>query len=97
MINLKKETLDILNAHGKTVDDVVWCGTQDGWFDINMFLELADFNYDNGYGSVYIPMDLVVVGQDFWLERGEYDGAEGWNFKTHPVRPENFENFPKLK
>lgn len=26
----------------------------------------------------------VVVGKDFWLERGEYDGSEWWSFKTTP-------------
>lgn len=49
----------------------------------------ADFEYDNGYGGTYIPMELVVVGNDFWLERSEYDGAEGWDFKTMPARPFN--------
>lgn len=47
----------------------------------------ADFNYDDGYGMVYIPADLIVVGKDFWLERAEYDGSEWWEFMTVPAEP----------
>ena len=32
-------------------------------------------------------MDLLIVGDDWWLERHEYDGAEWWEFKTLPCEP----------
>lgn len=51
------------------------------------FKSKADFDYDDGYGMVYIPADLIVVGKDFWLERAEYDGSEWWEFKTMPTEP----------
>jgi len=97
MINLKEETLDVLDENGKAISDIVWCGYDDCWFSIDDFLALADFEYDNGYGGTYIPMDLVVVGNDFWLERSEYDGAEGWDFKTMPARPSQYNDSPRLK
>lgn len=31
-----------------------------------------------------VAHDLKIVGDDWWLERSEYDGAERWNFKTLP-------------
>ncbi|WP_421354963.1 hypothetical protein [Streptococcus suis] len=41
-------------------------------------------NYDSGYGSANVATDLVVVGKNWWLERGEYDGSEWWNYKESP-------------
>ena len=51
------------------------------------FKSKADFEYDNGYGWIEIPSDLIIVGKDFWLERREYDGAEWWEFVTAPIEP----------
>jgi hypothetical protein len=44
-------------------------------------------NYDDGFGGNEIPLSLVVVGDDWWLERGEYDGSEWWEFKRLPPAP----------
>lgn len=97
-INLLKETIECLNENGKQTSDVLWVGRnyyiyktdesfcyKSTWDD---FCLKANFEYDNGYGGAEIPMDLVIVGKDFWLERGEYDGSEWWEFKTMPVEPE---------
>lgn len=95
MTNLLKETLEILKAYDKTPSDVLWVGTLPpewkkdkkraigSWDD---FATLADFNYDSGYGSNEVQSDLFVVGDGWWLERGEYDGSEWWEFKTLPTR-----------
>jgi len=33
MENLLEETIRILKGHGKTEEDVIWCGSEDfGWF-----------------------------------------------------------------
>ena len=100
-VNLLKETIEDLKANGRTEADVLWVGRnyidyknypnrvyvpyKSTWED---FCSKADFFYDAGYGSPEIPMDLIVVGKDFWLERHEYDGSEWWEFKTMPVEPE---------
>lgn len=43
-----------------------------------------NIHYDNGYGSAEVNMNLMIVGDDWWLERHEYDGAEWWEYKTKP-------------
>ena len=30
----------------------------------------------------------MVVGNNWWLERHEYDGSEWWEYKQFPVKPE---------
>lgn len=85
MKNLLKETLSELAEKGKTTSNVVAIinGTEQGtWSD---FEKLADIEYDNGYGGAEISQNLVVLFDDgSWLERGEYDGAEWWEFKKTP-------------
>ena len=69
--------------HGKTVADIKFAQTQKG--RIENFEELAKkINYDNGYGGHEIDLSLVVVGDDWWLERAEYDGLEWFAFKQQP-------------
>jgi len=86
--NLLKETLEVLWQHGKKSGDVKWCGTKNGWCTWDEFRSVAkDIEYDNGYGTAMIADDLVIVGEDWWLERHEYDGSEWWEFKTLPVKP----------
>ena len=92
-MNLARETLDILKECGKTIQDARWVGYYDG--DRNKRISVDEFfvaamrtNYDNGYGSAEIDTSLVVVGDDWWLERAEYDGSEWWEFKTMPKKDE---------
>ena len=97
-VNLLKETIECINDNGKQTSDVLWVGRN--YYDWEKeeqiiykntwdnFCLNANFFYDNGYGGNEIPMDLIVVGKDFWLERHEYDGSEWWEFKTIPVEPE---------
>ena len=99
-MNLLEETIECLNDNGKCGADVLWVGRsyvdyknhlrpiikyKSSWDD---FCLKANFEYDDGYGSVEIARDLIVVGKDFWLERHDYDGSEWWEFKTMPVEPE---------
>lgn len=87
MENLLQATKDILEENGKTIEDILWVGSADGYIEIEEFLKCADFEYDDGYGSPQIAQDLVVVGEDWWLERHEYDGSEWWEFKSLPQKP----------
>jgi hypothetical protein len=85
-MTLLTETNEALRDAGKTCDDVRFiitdkqCGT---WAE---FTKIANFNYDDGYGGNEIYLSLKIVGDDWWLERGEYDGSEWWEFKTLPVQ-----------
>ena len=87
MINLLKETLDVLRKNGKEPIEIVWIGCKDFEIPISNFYEMANVEYNNGYGSAKVPLDLVVVGEDWWLERAEYDGSEWWVFKEKPKMP----------
>jgi len=87
-MNLLKETVEVLKANGKKPEDVKWCGSSKfGWFSWSEFTRVADVEYDNGFGASEVAIDLVIVGKDWWLERGEYDGSEWWEFKTLPSKP----------
>lgn len=99
MTNLLHETISELIEHGKTLDDVIWIGEEnrlnyftkeiiDGYtISKSKFLEMANKEYDSGYGGQEVNPHLVVVGKDFWLERHEYDGSEWWEYKRHPIQP----------
>ncbi len=40
-----------------------------------------------GYGGEEVATDLLVVGEDWWLERHSYDGAEWFEYKTMYQKP----------
>lgn len=83
-MNLWKETVAKLEKHGKTVADIRFVQTYRG--RIENFEELAKkIDYDDGYGGLEIEPSLVIVGDDWWLERAEYDGAEWFEFKKQPI------------
>lgn len=95
-MNLLLETQEILAAHSKTPAHVSFVmraaqhyenrpAISFSWAE---FAALADFNYNSGYGGNEIEGSLKIVGADWWLERGEYDGSEWWEFKTMPKRPD---------
>jgi len=86
--NLLEETIEALTA--EHVSGVKWVGVYGASCTWEEFKEIAkDFVYDAGYGGNEVNMSLVVVGEDWWLERHEYDGSEWWEFKTLPQRTSN--------
>jgi hypothetical protein len=89
VINFLKETEDVLIKHRHYAEQVNWIGTQDGLYVMNWreFAKLAEkVDYDNGPGNTRIPIDLVVVGKDWWLTRTTDDGAEQWVHHQVPQR-----------
>lgn len=88
MVNLLKETEKCIELQSKTSDDISWIGSRDGEYACTwtQFKELADFEYDCGFGAQEVASDLVIVFTDnSWLSRYEYDGSEGWCFNGVPV------------
>ncbi len=90
--NLLEETLERMKLRGKLPHDVRWVGLAQGefspvgsWDDFAKLAAVVD--YDSGFGGQVVARDLVVVGDGWWLERGEYDGSEWWSFKSLPVLP----------
>lgn len=86
--NLYEETINKLEKCGKTEHDIRWIGTRSGRYEYSDLKSLFDVNYDAGYGGAEINESLLVVGDDWWLERHEYDGSEWWEFKSLPMMPE---------
>lgn len=86
MCNFKDETLNVLAENGKTWNDVKFIQGDDFKVSNNKdeLLELMNFEYDDGYGAPKIAEDLKIVGDNWWLERGEYDGSEWWEYKEIP-------------
>lgn len=55
--------------------------------------KLSKIDYDSGYGQQNL-YGAIVFKDKSWLERGEYDGAEWWEYKTVPTK-ESIENHIK--
>lgn len=88
-MNLLQETIELLETNGKSIEDIKWVGSYEYEITLDDFLRLADFEYYTGYkgGGNEVANDLLVVGVDWWLERWEFDGSEGWTYKERIERP----------
>jgi hypothetical protein len=91
--NFLKETIDSMKPY--TPRDVLYVMIGDAWTTWDEFARVADFTYNSGYGSELIHGRLLVVGEGWWLERADYDGAEWWDLKKTKTKPET--HLPKLK
>lgn len=87
-MNLLCETREILRKHGHDFSDILWVGTSTYIILTEDFIDLANVDYDNGFGCTNVNENLVVVGDGWWLERAEYDGSEWWEYKTPPKKPD---------
>ena len=52
------------------------------------FLAKLDFEYDSGYGMQEILGTVWLMEEHTWLERGEYDGSEWWEYTECPKIPD---------
>jgi len=52
------------------------------------FLTKLDFGYDSGYGGQELLGTIWLIEESTWLERGEYDGSEWWEYKKCPQVPD---------
>ena len=87
-MNFKEETIEAIEESGHKLEDVMFVGSSDGKYriTINKFLEISDFDYDDGYGSAAIATDLIVYFKDSsYITRGEYDGSEWWEYNKPKV------------
>lgn len=99
-MNLLTETLDYMKEIGKTPDDVLyvkmtkhagfWNRLDDSYpdeilVDFDVFASVANYEYNNGYGSVNVNQSTAILFKDNTvMHRWEYDGAEGWEYITLP-------------
>jgi hypothetical protein len=97
-INLLDETIEALLRYEKNPEDVLWVGNYDEWETWENFANSAkNFEYDPESEIVEVDTCLKIVGDDWWLEREEYEGSEWWEFKSLPDRPEEEVSNLKLR
>lgn len=99
MANLWEETIEVLKDYSLTWDDVDAVILEGD----NILIPKENFekvarrtNYDKSYGAVEIRSDLKIIGWNWWLERGEYDGSEWWELKTKPYIPNDIKEVTSL-
>lgn len=81
IINLWEKTVGVFEENGLKWENVYSIGTEDGFIPKEVFHQFAKkYNYDNGYGIEYVPVDLIIEGKGFRMIRGEYDGSEWWKY-----------------
>jgi hypothetical protein len=98
--NLLQETITTIADSEHKEGDVAWVGSLDGNYAMSWerVRPLLDINYDSGFGGAEIADDLVVVFTDgSWLERGEYDGSEWWEFKQQPQQQAEAQGFTRVR
>ena len=83
-MNLLNETVKALAEHNKTLKDVLAIQGNSFGMSIEDFIDLSDTEYDSGFGGALVADDLVIIGDNWWLERAEYDGSEWWEYKEKP-------------
>lgn len=90
MTNFFDETIEVLESHGKTIDDIEYIGSLETKINTHKALELMKkTNYHSGYGGQEIAENLIVKGNGFIMTRGEYDGSEWWDYmQTDPSLPQ---------
>ncbi|MFA5366009.1 MAG: hypothetical protein WC325_12575 [Candidatus Bathyarchaeia archaeon] len=85
--NFRDELIEALEGHGKTIFDIKWAGNEDFKIPLEFILKNADFEYS---GCFEVDMSLLIVGDDWWLERETDFKQSCWAFKTLPPEPKCF-------
>lgn len=95
MINAKEEFLDEIRGKARVKAAVVrreidfeeyvayTLHVGDDLNQLEDFLSMLDFDYDNGYGGQEVS-GFIWYEDGTWSERGEYDGSEWWEYKECP-------------
>jgi hypothetical protein len=84
--NLLAETVKALQKNGKEASSVLFVNVGKISCTLDEFAEVANREYDAGFGSPEVSLSAKIVGRNWWLERVEYDGSEGWSFKSIPTQ-----------
>ena len=54
--------------------------------DYDNFIKKLDVEYDDGYGGQEL-FGTIWLKDGTWMDRGEYDGSEWWNYQVCPKVP----------
>lgn len=94
-MNFLKETKNAIKKSGHKFEDIMFIGSDDGKYRMSWdkFIQRADFEYDNSYGSAKIATDLIIYFKDnTYIVRGEYDGSEWWEYNVRKIFKETDES-----
>lgn len=87
--NLLYETRSALRNANKPIESVLWVGSRCGSVSLSWaeFAELASkTNFDTYGDPPQPPLDLVVVGPDWYLERVADQWNTHWEYRQLPQR-----------
>lgn len=96
MANFYEEIVEILEENNKTINDIIWIGTRKYKVNKEKFLEDSKhLKYDDGYGLAVINGNLIIAGDNWYLERWEYDGSEGFSFIPFLEEPQEVQEYTR--
>jgi len=79
--NLLTDVVDFLKLYDKRPADVRWVGSEEAWMFWEDFARAANREYDS---LTQVVPDLMIVGDDWWIDL-EDSGEESFlAFHTHP-------------
>lgn len=82
-----------LNTNGKRLSDIKYVITADRKIPLEHFFTVAEQQeYDEN--EHFIAVDLMVVGDDWWMERGPY--SEEWEYNELPYVPKKEVKYEKF-
>jgi len=81
MSNLLDETIEDFKVFKLSYKDIIFIGSEETGHSCTWseFQDLANIEYDSGYGGQEIASDLIIVFKNgAIMSRSEYDGSEAW-------------------
>lgn len=100
MTNFLEETVENLKSWKKKPRDIKFIGSLSSGHSCTWeeFEELANFEYDSGFGGQVVASDIVILFEDgSYMNRGEYDGSEWWEYVYSPIIPKKLKKIKHLK
>jgi hypothetical protein len=82
-MNLLEETKEAIITSKHIPEEITFIGSITSGYNCSWeeFEVLADKEYNASYGAAEVAQDLKIIFEDnTYLERGEYDGSEWWEF-----------------
>lgn len=99
MTNLLHETREAIGRSGYAEKDIIFIGSEYTGHSCTWeeFTELANIEYDSGFGAAEVAQDLIIVFSDgAKMRRGECNGSEWWEFATPFIKPEETKPIKRL-
>jgi hypothetical protein len=84
-VNFLNETIDTLERYSLSIDDVTII-SEDGIIHKDLFVKLANVEYDDENPNCVINDELQMVGENFWFSRKSSDAIPGgwWEYHQKP-------------